>query len=464
VTSPTNESLRSEVHFTFRSPAGIAVIAAAVMGLVALGFILLPRSGTGPIVGDEASPTASTTQEATPTAAPTATVVPTPTSAPTPTPVAQWTGLAWSDPVTPSFTVHLNDVLPWGDGYVAVGLVDVDATRSEAAFLSSSDGLHWTINDQHDPGIDRYPRHLVALGDELFAFSHRATTEGLITGAPPGTYYGPLIWSSIDGVTWTRVDSATWQQAWTDARVGPLPSGWDVLQYEITTGLAGVASGPDGLVAIGNSYSADGLIPVLLRSTDGRTWTSVSLPADSASPLLNAVVPFDDGFVLVGAVEAGPRMDTAMPAAWLSSDGRTWTGTTIDDAGSEFGRVVSGADGLLAWQGSRVMHSGPRFSGFWSSPDGLTWSPTEVPAGLFGLVAGDGTRIVALGPMPNLATDPALWPGISQGWVSTDGVEWASLAMSSVVDDFVEGMWVVPDGVIYAGQQSFWFGAAHAAE
>ena len=32
--------------------------------------------------------------------------------------------------------------------------------------------------------------------------------------------------------------------------------------------------------------------------------------------------------------------------------------------------------------------------------------------------------------------------------------------MSREIEDMVEGMWVVPDGVIYAGVQSFWFGAA----
>ena len=56
--------------------------------------------------------------------------------------------------------------------------------------------------------------------------------------------------------------------------------------------------------------------------------------------------------------------------------------------------------------------------------------------------------------------DPAQWPGISEGWVSTDGATWTPMSQSRVVDDMVEAMWVVPDGVIYAGVQSFWFGTA----
>ena len=62
--------------------------------------------------------------------------------------------------------------------------------------------------------------------------------------------------------------------------------------------------------------------------------------------------------------------------------------------------------------------------------------------------------------MPGLASDPAQWPGISEGWVSTDGATWTPMSQSRVVDDMVEAMWVVPDGVIYAGVQSFWFGTA----
>jgi hypothetical protein len=65
--------------------------------------------------------------------------------------------------------------------------------------------------------------------------------------------------------------------------------------------------------------------------------------------------------------------------------------------------------------------------------------------------------MVALGPAPNTATDPDLWPGISQAWVSRDGVSWTPLSAPRELDDFVEFMWVVPDGVIYAGVESFWF-------
>jgi hypothetical protein len=447
---------RSVARFT--TSVRLAIIAVTVAA-IALVLILLPRGeDTPPVAGGSASATA----EASPSVTPTPTAEPTPglTPEPTPTPIARWTALTWSDPVTPSFTVHLNDLLPWDDGYVAVGSVEVDATRSEAAFLTSPDGLNWTITD------------------ELLAFSHRATTEGPILGAPPGTYYGPLIWSSTDGgSTWSLVESPSWEQAWTDARVGYLPEGWDNNQFDITSGFVDVASGPDGLVAIGNSVSDDGLIPVVRHSTDGQNWSQVSLPAGAVSPLLSGVVPYDGGFVLVGATDIGADASTATPAAWYSGDGTSWTPATMnvdetlspeasEGIGFEMGAVAAGADGLVGWMGhSEITIGGPPFFGEWTSADGQTWQMRDAntyPPSYTGLVADDGVRMVAL---PNtFHEDTGQWSPIDTAWVSTDGVTWNELALSAAMADQPDGFWVVPDGVIYAGVQSFWFGAAQVAE
>lgn len=67
------------------------------------------------------------------------------------------------------------------------------------------------------------------------------------------------------------------------------------------------------------------------------------------------------------------------------------------------------------------------------------------------------------GAAPNTATDPDLWPSISPPWVSADAVIWTTLSMPRELYDFVEGVWVVPDGVVYAGVESFWFGSPTVA-
>jgi hypothetical protein len=67
-------------------------------------------------------------------------------------------------------------------------------------------------------------------------------------------------------------------------------------------------------------------------------------------------------------------------------------------------------------------------------------------------------RIVALAGRPAPTGQP--WPGVTMAWVATDGVTWEPLAVSRTLTDMLERFWVVPDGVIYAGEQSFWFGTA----
>ena len=445
-----------------------------VPALVALALVLVACSGGGSSPSPSFAPTATpvVTAEQTPTDEPTVA----PTAQPTPEPLAQWTGLTWSDPVTPSSTMYLRDVVPWEDGYVAAGRIPVGAGLSQAAFFTSPDGLHWTVTYQIDPVGERFPEHLVVFDDSLFAFSPRAADDVEII-LPSGGYSGPLIWTSSDGVDWEFVDSPSWEDGWAGARqhVGGLPPTWDQAQIPILTGLVAVAAGPTEMVAIGNTFGTDEMVPVVLRSTDGSTWTEVSLPPDSPSALLHDVAAFAGGYALVGSVNVGSQADTATPAAWFSPDGVTWTRSTVNvdeelyPAGIEgigdFVRVEPGADGLLGWYGYREMViGGPTRWQEWSSADGQTWVPLDQRAAdpnRFAGVVGDGVRMVAV---PNTwHPDTGQSSPIDRAWVSTDGVTWSPLTWPALSDPS-EGIWVVPDGVIYAGQQSFWFGAAQVAE
>jgi hypothetical protein len=465
----------------FSTPARLAVVAVLAMAAIVLGSVLLPRYDGAPPTSDGSATgsatAAPTTQslEPSPTLTPSLTTAPTPL--PTPAPPAVWTALTWSEPVTPSFVVDLNDLLPWGDGYVAAGSVPVGAGLSQAAFLTSPDGLDWTLTYQIDPVGERYPQHLVAYGDSLFAFSPRARDDVEII-VPSRSYSGPLMWTSTDGTEWTLVDSPSWEEGWRGARqhVGALPPGWDPTQYPIVTGLVDVASGPDGMVAIGNSFTNGGLSPILLHSVDGETWSKVSLPA-SVSPLLNEVVRYDGVFVLVGATDIGADPSTATPAAWFSRDGTSWIRATVnvdetlfadgsEGIGYEMGAVATGADGLVGWWGPRRMVMGvPRFLGEWTSADGQTLQPRDVntyPPYYSGHVSGDGVRMVAL--PDTYHRDTGQWSPIDRAWISTDGAIWQPLTLSADMPDRHEAFWVVPDGVIYAGVRSFWFGVAQVAE
>ena len=135
-------------------------------------------------------------------------------------------------------------------------------------------------------------------------------------------------------------------------------------------------------------------------------------------------------------------------------------------SGYEMGAVAAGADGLVGWMGPReVVIGGPRFLGEWTSSDGQTWKPRDAntyPPYYAGQVAGDGVRMVAF--PDTFHEDTGQWSPIDRAWVSWDGVTWNRLSLSHVMTDPPEAFWVVPDGVIYAGEHSFWFGVAEVAD
>lgn len=441
------------------TPRPSSLTSSLATGVMSLALVLASCSGGGssPAESLEPSPPTVETPEATPTEAPTLA----PTPEPTPEPPAQWTGLTWSDPVTPSFTVHLNDLLPWGDGYVAVGSVETDSGPA-ARILTSPDGLNWT--ETFDPGYDHHPQDLAVLGNELLAFSQRTIPvlePGTVVGAPPDTF----IWRSTDGEHWSAPqDWPTWFSEF------PPPAEWDE-QHPIRTGLVDVASGADGLVAIGNSHIDGAMAPVIQHSPDGRSWTAATLPVGSDSALLNAVVELDGRYMITGAVGVGADPADATAAAWYSDDGLTWVRATVEPdefgltAGAEFGPLWAADEGLLTCRGNREMAAGGwRYMDGWLSSDGTSWrySPQPGPHPACDWSASDGSRIVSLGPRDHASPMP--WPGVTVASASTDGVGWPSLELSSTLTDRLERFWVVPDGVIYAGEQSFWFGSAQVAE
>ena len=457
--SPQIAGQRSTLRFS--TPLRIGVVAVLAMAAIVLGSVLVPRDGgTAPIAGGSATASAAAepdtpSPEPRPTFSPAPTLLATPQL--TPEPIAEWTGLTWLDPVTPPFVVYLSDLLPWGGGYVGVGSVGADYTTSQAAFLTSPDGLHWSIADQFDPGAHRHPWRLVSFGDELFAFSGgdaEFTDEGMVIAELP------LIWRSRDGTTWTPVESAAWNSVWSDA--------W----------LIDVESGPDGIIAIGNhrtgDYSQLSVDPVVLRSMNGVDWDEGEITGGTEQSVVTDIIGFAGGFALLGGDETGTVSGVGMPRAWFSDDGVTWLPAPVEgasDADNHFEHDRFGAqaasDGLFAR--TQMLCAGcsePSLD--WVSSDGRAWhraSGIEVPGGW---MASDGTRIVSFGsgvreapvhPGGDVDVDEASF-SFTHAWTSNDGVTWTELTLSHPMTDLIDQFWVVPDGVIYAGEQSFWFGTA----
>lgn len=501
----------------FSAPIGVSAIAVIAVAIIAAVILLGPRGLLGLGVDASPSPAASAmvtaSQEPTPSLTPSPAPTPsaTPTQQPTPTPVAAWTGLDWE-----RGTIHvdcddcivlINDVLWWEGSYVGVGgifYVDPDPDRLQgleglyefsAAFVTSSDGVQWSIADQGDlidfhqyEGIEdaggiletAVPHHLIALPSGLMAIGSDHPKGGT-----------PELWRTGDGLAWTTIDSADWRAIW----------GSSAPNHGGLTTLVGVAGGATGAVAIG--FDGGGCClnppgpPVITFSSDGQTWDRIDLSGVSSMndrSLLTDVLAPDDGFIVVGSarepdqprdVEPMPK-EVGRPAAWTSSDGRSWVASDVEGSPVPLGRlsqVVAGAEGFFAIGVAQEREYQWQSSG-WASADGHTWRLLgELGVDLPGIrvLASDGVHIMAFGT-------PTLYSLELAGWSSTDGMEWNPLVMSGTAQlpngdtkylnpDFTEewttGMtaitdaWGVPAGVIVmqpmpapVGGQWLWLAAA----
>ena len=445
--SSSVRGMRTGRVLAFALPVTLAAITLAAVAVLTIVFVLRPGAGPGPgpsaaaATADTPAPSASVGGSATPGPTPVATATPTATPAPT----GDWSGLVWSDPVTPPFTINLLGLQPWDDGYVAVGLAG-----GRGAFFTSPDGLNWTVTQdvEWDPAtaVGRGWR-FVAIEDALLAFSPPAASGPY----PHETITAPRILRSVDGARWDRLVSQSWDEAWND-RV-----------------FLDVTGGPAGMVAIGDAVAGEhGELfadPLVLHSTDGSAWTPTVLTGASAESVVWDALSTPNGYVLLGGAQSGQVIGMGMPQAWWSADGLTWDVATVEGATASdgfFERGVAAADGLVAH--NVVLTAGaPVDPAGWWSPDGRSWRRTDdigidVPTRF---LDGDGARIVAFETEPEYPIgDPDHERALTRAWVTSDGASWAPMTLSHAMTDALEVLWVVPDGVIYAGEQSFWFGAA----
>ncbi len=479
---------------------------AAAAAVVAVGAMLGWTFLLGPIVGDKPTaspeptssvpaPTGSPSPSASPSESPSASPSESPSASPGESPSASpsrspsatpppsgWTGLSWSDPVVPSARggLRIEDVAAWGEGYVAVGETGVtDPATEQGAFLTSPDGLAWTVVQTADlRRSGELMTHVFVVGGRLLATAEGGGVDCPADTACPTPDFSPDLWMSTDGSRWTPIDSPSWHAGWSNAGA-PM---WMV-------------AGKAGIIAVG--YQGRGVgepgqppapaVPLVLYSRDGTTWA----PADTAHGFAHAVfrdaVAFPGGFVIVGrngvrdpstevVDPANPlALGIGRPAAWVSSDGISWTVAQVDGikiAGGELTDVEAGAGGLFAI-GAGSPSAGDATPSGWSSADGATWHVVgrlgkELPAidqainqvPTFGstVLASDGRHIVVLDrDAPGSQTMAA--------WVSSDGATWVRLSFAGSTSlprigrydandaqgTYVTGATVLPDRIVVSG-------------
>ena len=163
-------------------------------------------------------------------------------------------------------------------------------------------------------------------------------------------------------------------------------------------GIFELASGPDGIVAIGYPYDEPVVgQPVIWRSPDGRVWQRVEFMPPTVGARASAITASERGYVIVGWVMAGPAAEggatTARAAAWVSGDGSTWTraddssdmdvGPCVDtleepSCGGMLG-VSPNGDGFVAvgYVRTSAAEDSPMRPAAWTSPNGVTWTRSD---------------------------------------------------------------------------------------
>jgi hypothetical protein len=159
-------------------------------------------------------------------------------------------------------------------------------------------------------------------------------------------------------------------------------------------------------------------------SVPGNAWTEVSLPGPGTGLLRDAVACGEHWYVVGG--HAGTDGETS-PAAWDSTDGRSWRSLTLTPLpGSYYGPrsvlyAVACANGRIAAIGSRSggAHGNPRTSTWYQRADG-SLAEAAAPFETYGGDTAVDVGRISGGPAGFLIAGNRT--GGAAAWTSTDGV------------------------------------------
>jgi len=256
---------------------------------------------------------------------------------------------------------RLRDVVPWGDGFVALGGRVVNRhqgsrERLVATIRVSATGQDWErvrapfpeLPDTQASSVSR----LVVFRERLYAVG----TDG----------HRLRVWRSHDGVRWSPVD------------LGPEPGGErTVASATGRMSVVGAAATDDLMVVLAGPWSGDGGGDLVVTSVDGTTW-SRSTPSGLLGPVED-LTPGPGGFLIRRCFCSQPDERWSILA---SGDGITWT---------EVGELPRHSTGI-AFDATRArylaatleIHEDDRaYAALDASDDGVTWTR---------LVTAPGTR------------------------------------------------------------------------
>jgi len=304
-------------------------------------------------------------------------------------------------------------------GFVVAGSSGPAAERPVA--LSSGDGVVWSGEDV--PGRAMHPVQLSGWGDRLLAIGEGSSNRC----AHPGGEFD----------TWVRSGVGRWTEA-------PFAQ-----SFCAGSGSGATVAFMDGRLWLALDGVAD--VPFLADSGDGLRWRDRSGLAGDL--FVGSLIADTNGLWLFG------RAGNGSPVLRHSTDGSTWTTTSLAGAGDIIGTfVVGGRAGALASNGERTV--------LLRRAEGDSWQATPVdglpPETLIRLVTVDD-RIVAIGSRDDGTLDLR---------ASRDGSSWVPVDLpgglepgSSLIDVAVRagtavlvGQVPAPDGTVTVG--AIWTGPA----
>jgi hypothetical protein len=176
-----------------------------------------------------------------------------------------------------------------------------------------------------------------------------------------------------------------------------------------SAGLASVADGPAGWIAVGATSDGRSTEPVVLASADGVHWqpvTSLTAQAGTGTEFLG-VAAGRSGYVVVGRQMVGGRTFAVL---WYSADLRSWTSDDNDGldgrlSASTANAITATADGFVA------VGSHGADPTLWVSADGQHWRldsmspPAGAASATLSSVAASGANVVAGGYAATRAGD-----------------------------------------------------------
>ena len=231
----------------------------------------------------------------------------------------------------------------------------------------------------------------------------------------------------IDAAAWYSVDGLTWERV---NRDGFAHEGHEEVQAVLGTPFGFVAA---GFEVIGREADA-----AVWTSPDGRSWSRLDDPAlgGDGTQRITSLVVGPEGLVAGGTNFTLTRFGVYQLDArvWLSTDGTSWSAVDDPTFGGEgwqyITSIVSGPDGLVAPGGDLLGRPGEdNDAAVWTSPDGHTWTRVVDPD--FDAERAQQISAVATGPGGLIAVGYDTGPAGTRApavWLSADGRIWSRVA------------------------------------